>query len=144
MLIGQCTFDLKTSVTPDEERGIFQTPSAAASVGIVAGVAAAMVIVCLWMRCCHRGGGRGGDADDAKLRPDDLTHLSSDEISTLFKRLDEETRAQLSRNSQRLFSGMPCGPADVSDNVEAEKPMKQVEHPKKPESNKTSISSMAI
>ena len=54
MLIGQCTFEMKTFVTPDEQRGVFQTPSAAASVGITLGATAALILICVWWRCCRR------------------------------------------------------------------------------------------
>lgn len=148
MLIGQCTFDLRTFVTPNEERGIFQTPSAAASVGMVAGTVAVGFIICVWMYCCHQSS-QDDDGVGGKICSDDLTHLSSDEITTLFKKLDEETRSQLSKDSQRMFSGIPsCGPCGAStsvpDGADESPPTKTVEKPPSSKSNKTSISSMAL
>jgi hypothetical protein len=54
MMIGECTFNLKTYVTPTAEKGFLQTPSAAATVGIVLGALAAVALVCLWCYCCAR------------------------------------------------------------------------------------------
>jgi len=153
MMIGQCTFNLKTYVTPDPERGIFQTPSAAASVGMLGGSVAALVLICFWMRCCRRSSGHDTDDEGAKLCQDDVvTQLSADDISTLFKRLDEETRSQLSTDSKRMFSGMvapnPCGPCgeltatdtNIEDPEDQFKPVEEV----KPTSNRSIISAMAI
>jgi len=95
MLIGQCSFNMKTYVTSDESRGIFQTPSAAAMVGIVLGSVAALVIVGLWWRCCSRGKPKKKSTDDGK------SVLTRDDITTLFRRLDDETRSHLSTPSRR-------------------------------------------
>src|SRR3569832_1513339 len=55
MLIGECTFNLKTYVTPAETKsGFFQTPSAAATVGIVLGALAAVALLSLWCYCCAK------------------------------------------------------------------------------------------
>lgn len=60
MLIGQCTLDLQTFVTPNEEDGIFQKPSAAATAGIVLGALALLSLCCCYCYCrsCCSGGSK--------------------------------------------------------------------------------------
>jgi len=129
MLIGQCKFSLKTYVTTDEERGIFQTPSAAASVGMALGTLAALVLVVLYMRCCRR---RNQDEQQKA----GLASLSSDDISTLFKRLDDETRSHLSTDSQLRFAGLP--PSNIEHQTEL------IDTKKPHSSNDSEISAMAL
>jgi hypothetical protein len=92
MLIGDCTFNLKTYVTPTAEKGFFQTPSAAATVGIVLGTLAAVALLCLWCYCCAKKKKQKvtGSADDTK------SVVTKDDLSTFFKRLDEDNKSRMS------------------------------------------------
>jgi len=115
MMIGMCTFYMKTYVTPDANRGVFQTPSAAAAIGITLGATAAFVLFCVYWRCCRCsgdscGGGGGGSGNSVvsgggsrfgrgsragSFDKDEIfSQLTKDDVTTLFKRLDEETRSQ--------------------------------------------------
>lgn len=90
MLIGECTFSMKTYVTPSQTRGFMQAPSAAATVGIVLGALAAVALVCLYCYCCisKRKVAQESSGDDKTVTKDDL--------STFFKRLDDEKSQILS------------------------------------------------
>lgn len=52
-LIGSCTFNLKTMVT-NKADGSFTPPSAAMTIGIVAGVLALGSLIWLYCTCCRR------------------------------------------------------------------------------------------
>lgn len=81
MLIGECTLDLQTYVTPKDKDNLLQTPSAAASVGIILGVGAMAGLMCLYCYCCSSK--RTKDTSEEKKE-------ESDEVSTFFKRLEDE------------------------------------------------------
>jgi hypothetical protein len=53
MMIGFCTFKLQTMVT-NKGDGSFTPPTAAMTIGIVAGVIALSALVCLYCTCCRR------------------------------------------------------------------------------------------
>lgn len=93
MLIGDCSFNLKTYVTPTAEKGFLQTPSAAATVGIVLGALAAVALVCLWCYCCAR---KKKQKQKITENPEDTKSITKDDLSTFFKRLDEDNKSRMS------------------------------------------------
>jgi hypothetical protein len=92
MLIGECTFSLNTMVTPSTQANFYSRtvnpPSAAASVGIIAGALAVLGLVCLWCYCCKRKSRTVVDESDV---PKTVSHGNPDDVSAFFKRLDDET-----------------------------------------------------
>jgi len=95
VMIGQCTFTMNTYRTTSSEssssasRGFRSLqraiPSAAATAGVLLGTAAAFALVCAYCTCRTKS---------AREEKDEfLAALTSDEISTIFKQLDENTRS---------------------------------------------------
>lgn len=106
MLIGECTFAMKTFVTANEEAGFFQTPSAAATVGIVLGALAALALICVFCYCCIKNRKKRVTEEGSKS----MLSLSPADISTIFKRLDEEskmTRAETATMATSPYSLAP-------------------------------------
>lgn len=78
MVIGHCTLNLQTYVTPDEEKGLMQTPSAAATAGIVLALVVLSLFCCAYCyctSCCrrkdrntHTGVNRGHDGLTASFK----------------------------------------------------------------------------
>lgn len=83
-LIGECTFNLKTYVTPSADKGVFQTPSAAVTVGIVLGALAVFALVCLYCYCCCRKRRRQRTSNDNKSTGGETSSFS------FFRRMDDK------------------------------------------------------
>lgn len=95
MLIGECSFNLKTYVTPSSEKtGFFQTPSAAATVGIVLGAFVAVALVGLWCYCCAKK-----RRQKIQENPEDMKSITKDDLSTFFKRLDDDNKSRAAQMS---------------------------------------------
>jgi hypothetical protein len=81
MLIGKCTIGLKTSVTHSSAtQGLFQTPSAATTTGIVLGALAAAALVCVYCYCCCK--------KRQKTKKDLLD--KGDDVTSSFRRMDDD------------------------------------------------------
>jgi hypothetical protein len=94
MLIGECSFVLDTFVTPTTQANFYSRsvnpPSAAASVGIIAGTLAVFGLVCLYCYCCKRKSKALVEEDDENYMPASSSQ-HPDDVSAFFKRLDDET-----------------------------------------------------
>jgi len=119
MLIGRCKFNLNTFVTENEAYGMFQIPSAAASVGIVSGTVAALALVCLYLRCCTRRKRTKEElAEDGAWITD--PNLTRDDINTLFKRLDEDTKTDTPVESRRVLEARHNNSRSTDDDDDEE------------------------
>lgn len=152
MKIGECTFDLKTYVTPTADQGFFQAPSAAATVGIVLGGLAAIALVCLYCYCCAKKR-KQKLADEEK----ETKTISPDDLSTFFKRLDEEAKsiaaASIAGARETLsVVHIPSRPAETSTVAAGEEGKKEsqsvktsvYESPKPPSNGRSVVSEMAL
>jgi len=68
MKIGECTIGLSTFVTPNQDQGFLQTPSAATTAGIILGSLAVSALLCMYCYCCQRA-----KKKDKLAAGDDLT-----------------------------------------------------------------------
>lgn len=96
MLIGECTFSLKTYVTPSAEQS-YPIPSAAVTAGIVLGALAFVALICCWCYCCTRRRKKTGGSDSDTL--------SGGSMSTGFKRMDDVGSIKSSKSNKSNKSG---------------------------------------
>jgi len=79
LLIGECTLALRTYVTQKNKESLVGTPSAAATAGIVLGVAALLAMLTCWCWCCRKK----RQAKKAKVQ-------SVEDEQTYFRRMEDE------------------------------------------------------
>ena len=91
MLIGECTMDLKTYVTPTDNFSIIQTPSAAAVVGILAGLAATTFLICFYLACCRRTPTKTVNEQDVTIKYRNMSEEMDDETFESKSRATDKT-----------------------------------------------------
>ena len=107
MLIGQCSFNLKTYVTPSPNRSTVPwTPSAAAATGITLGVLAFIALGCLYCSCC-RARRRLRAAVGADKKP-----LDEDTLAVDYKKLEESKTVEEKLVDDSIVEAVPSGIKD--------------------------------
>jgi hypothetical protein len=104
MLIGQCTFTMKTYVTPSASSSLPYTPTAAETVGIVLGALAVVALACLWCYCCRRKRAQKTTMSDTKTITDVKSTVTPEDVASFFKRMDDEQKSMMSGNPKSVTS----------------------------------------
>lgn len=105
MMVGLCYYNLETYVTQNPDSR-FETPSAATVAGAVMGVIAVGVIIAVFYSC------RRIRLRKKRIKTDKLLeHLTKDDITTIWKRLDDETRSIQSVFSKDADSSLASSPS---------------------------------
>lgn len=83
VLIGDCTLQLSTFVTKEDEDSLLGAPSAAATAGIILAIIFATLLMCFYCYCCIKS---------RKTRKDNLN--PGDDVISSFRRMDEDNHSK--------------------------------------------------
>ena len=97
MQIGHCELTLKTFVTHSSaEDGLFATPSAATTMGIILGSVAAIAVMCMFCYCCQR---------KRRIRKKTHTLQPGDDMTSHFRRMYDDDVPKSIGTSRQSRSG---------------------------------------
>lgn len=122
MLIGECHLTLKTYVTRTEENmyGPFETPSAAASVGMALAVSALIGLCCCYSYCCIR---RKSNTQELNVENEALFSRMEDN-EALFSRMEDDKSVASHAKTIAGFQNLP-GSGNHSTITDIESPRKK-------------------